>query len=94
MKNITRTDIDEMVNHWLQTPVCGYLGSDYGQDLKSILQRPFGDGSADAQIAKLKSDVEVLQALPSTAVNIYAVPAGVDKLSLVIEVAGSAIEVK
>jgi len=86
--------IQGMVSHWLQTPVNGYLGSDYGQSLKDILQNPLSNGSADAQLQKLRTtDVPVLQILPENSVNIYSVQTQPDRLDLLIEVAGQAIEV-
>ncbi|MEY3760607.1 MAG: hypothetical protein RIR39_2098 [Pseudomonadota bacterium] len=90
---ITGLDIQEMVQHWLQTPVYGYYGSDYGQDVKSLLQKAQNDGKADEFIAKMKADIPVLQALPSGSINIYAVTSGIDKLEIVVEVAGTAFTV-
>ncbi len=90
MASITGVDIQSMVQHWLNTPVNGYLGSDYGSDLKSLLHNPQRFGIADGFIAKLKRDVPVLQSFP---INLYSVPRDVDKLDIVIEVAGIAITV-
>lgn len=93
MSTITGSDIQDMVQHWLHTPVYGYLGSDYGQDLKALLQRAQNDGSADEQLNKLRADVPVLQVLPQGSTNIYAVTVGIDKTNLIIEVAGTAFAV-
>lgn len=93
---ITALDVQKMVRHWLKTPVNGYLGSDYGQDLKSILQTPLSDATAaNSALKKLTDDVEILQAMPSGSVNIYgqAVSNSPDKLKLTIEIAGQPIEV-
>ncbi len=93
MTPITGSDIQQMVDHWLRTPTNGYLGSGYGQDAKSLLQRPQSDGAPDAFLNKLRTDVPVLQALPVGAVNLYRVSTAPDRLDLVIEVAGRAITV-
>ncbi len=93
MTPITGSDIQQMVDHWLNTPTNGYLGSGYGQDTKSLLQRPQSDGAPDAFLNKLRADVPVLQALPVGAVNLYRVSTAPDRLDLVIEVAGRAITV-
>ena len=93
MAQINGNDIHDMVGHWLKTPVCGYLGSDYGQDIKSLLQRPHSDGAAESFLGKLRDDVAALQSIPVNAVNLYAIPAAPDRLDLVIEVAGKAINV-
>lgn len=87
--NVTGLDIQNMVGHWLKTPLNGYFGCDYGQDLKALLQNPQLEGQADAQIAKLKADLPVLTVLPSGSVNIYGTHTGVDNLNLFIEVAGT-----
>lgn len=86
---ITGKEIQAMIRHWLKTPVNGYLGSDYGQDVKSLLQLPMADTAAvDAFLQKLKTDVALLMQLPADAVNLYAVERGIDKKEIVIEVAG------
>ena len=90
---ITGNDIQDMVSHWLHTPVNGYLGSGYGQDTKALLHRPQADGAPEALLEKLRADVPVLQTLPSGAVNLYSVQTPPDRLDLVIEVAGQAIAV-
>jgi hypothetical protein len=93
METITPTDIQDMVNHWLNTPVNGYFGSDYGQDLKALLQQPQLSGLADETLAKLTDDVPILQILPLGSTNIYGVHTQPDRLDLVIEVAGTAIQI-
>ncbi len=55
MATITGNEIQGMVGHWLKTPVNGYLGSDYGQDVKALLQQPQTDGAPDAFLQKLRS---------------------------------------
>jgi hypothetical protein len=86
---ITAEDVQSMVSHWLGTPVNGYLGSDYGQDLKSILHSPFAAGLADEQVGKLRRDVPVLDILPRGAVNLYALPSPPDKVNIVVDVSGT-----
>lgn len=93
MAKITPNDIHDMARHWLNTPAGGYLGSDYGQDVKSLLQRPHMDTAADAFLAKLRRDVALLQVLPAGSVNLYGKASGVDRLDLVIDIAGKALEV-
>jgi hypothetical protein len=93
MARITGQDIQRMVRHWLKTPTNGYLGSDYGQDAKSLLQRPHADGLADAFLQKLRTDVPIVGAMPSEDVNLYAINTPPDKTEIVIEVAGTGIEV-
>ena len=89
MSEITGNDIQAMIRHWLETPVNGYLGSSYGQDTKSLLQRPQSDGAADDYLDKLLGDVSVLQALPEGSANLYGIQSAPDRLDLVLEVAGA-----
>lgn len=86
---ITATDLQEMVTHWLGCPPNGYLGSDYGSDVASLLQAPFSAGGADALIRKLRADIAVMSQLPQSTLNVYAEQQGADKLVLAIEVAGA-----
>lgn len=89
MSTVTGNDIQDMVGHWLKSPTNGYLGSDYGQDLPALLQRPQADGSADDFLEKLREDVPLINALPDGSTNIYGVKRSPDRLDLVIEVAGT-----
>lgn len=93
MATITGKDIQEMVRHWLSSPVSGYLGSDYGQDAKALLQLPQSDGAAEAFLEKMRADIPALQALPAGSLNLYGVQSGPDRLDLYIEVAGQAIQI-
>lgn len=60
-----------MVTHWLGVPVNGYLGSGYGADAMSLLQKPMSSGLGDAFLQKMERDVPVISILPSGAVNVY-----------------------
>lgn len=93
MAKITGNDVQGMVGHWLKTPINGYLGSDYGQDAKSLLQLPHSDGAAEGFLEKLRADVPVIQAFPAGTVNLFGVRTAPDRLDLVIEVAGQTIQV-
>ena len=78
---ITNNDFAEMIYHWLDTPVYGYLGTDYGSDPKSLLQQPNNVGLADNFIAKLKRDIPILNEMD---VQVYLMPLDEDKSALVI----------
>lgn len=83
-----------MVNHWLQTPPEGYLGSPYGADVKSLLQRPMGDQVAlNDFMSKMRVDLPVLSYLPAGSVSAWMEPAGADKVVLHVNVAGTLIKV-
>lgn len=88
MKTITGTEISEMVEHWLHTPAGSYLGSDYGNNAKDLLQRPQLEGAANGFIRKMREDIPILQALPADAVAIYSRAVGVDGAEIVLEVSG------
>lgn len=85
MAQITKQDIQEMVYHWLNTPIYSYLGSDYGSDPKSLLHRPNEIGSADAFIAKMKKDLPILAAYEA---SVFFVPIDEDKSALVVTLNG------
>lgn len=93
MDTIKNDDIQGMVGHWLATPVAGYLGSDYGADLKPLLHRPQATGVADGVIQKMIDDILILNGLPNGSVNIYSIQTGLDRLDLAIEVAGQTITI-
>ena len=94
MAQITAKDIQSMVRHWLETPVNGYLGADYGQDGKSLLQVAFTDTTrADAFLQKMIEDIPILQVLPPGSLNLFSVKTAPDKTEIMIEVAGTALPV-
>lgn len=85
---ISAEDIQGMITHWLATPVNGYLGSDYGCDAKSLLQKALNSGVADAFIAKMKKDIPILSVIPQENIGLYSAPEMPDKLRLFIAIAG------
>lgn len=89
--SITATDVQAMVTHWLGCPTNGYLGSGYGSAVLDVLQTPAAGVAVDQLIAKLKTDVPVLSALPESAINVYAEQVAIDRTRLLVEVAGSLI---
>lgn len=88
MNTITSTEIMKMIDHWLQTPQDGYLGSDYGNNLKEVLQTPHAAGLANAQVKKLIRDVPILSILPRSSINLYTVDVPPDKVYILIDVYG------
>lgn len=90
---ITQADIAEMVKHWLATPVEGYLGSPYGSDVRSLLQRPQNDASAFREfMQKMFKDLPVLSMLPDGAVRAYTSRDGSERMKLIVDVAGTLVE--
>lgn len=85
---INADDIQHMITHWLSTPPNGYLGSDYGSDAKSLLQKALHSGIADAFIEKMKKDLPILSVIPQENIALYSVPEPPDKLHLFIAIAG------
>ncbi len=82
---LTHTDIQDMAYHWLNTPVCGYLGSDYGSDPKALLQQPNEAGLADGFIHKLIVDVPVLEV---GSVDIFSLPVDSDGFAIALTLNG------
>lgn len=90
-QKITASDLQGMVSHWVATPPNGYLGSSYGAPTKDMLQSPMKTGLADAFLAKLRVDVPLAGALPSAALNLYAVDRGPDRRDFYIEASGELV---
>lgn len=88
MNTVTGEDIVLMIDHWLHTPTGSYLGSNYGHDIASLLQRPNSEGAANDFLAKLRTDVPVVTALPESAISLYAIPNGLDRLVIHLDVSG------
>lgn len=90
---ITARDLIGMTEHWLKTPVNGYLGSDYGSEVKALLQTPMAAGLADGVLAKLRQDVPLLQAAPSGSVNLFSQDVDLETKLITLEVAGELVDV-
>lgn len=86
MNTVTGEDIALMIDHWLHTPTGSYLGSNYGHDIASLLQRPNSEGAANGFLAKLRADVPVITSLPEGAFSMYAAPDGLDRLSIYLSI--------
>lgn len=87
MENINYDFIAGQLAHWLACPANGYLGSDYGIDLKQYLHRPMSTFEADQIIAKMKHDIPILGLLPENSVNIWVDDLGDDGKVIYIQVA-------
>lgn len=79
--------ITAQLRHWLSCPPNGYLGSDYGIDLKKYLHKPMSQFDADYIIAKMRADIPVLKMLPINSVNIYVIDDHDDGKKIIIQVA-------
>ena len=94
MENVVNADeVVDMVRHWLYTPPNRYFGSDYGSELKSLLQKPMLSNEAEILIQKIKKDIPILEAIPNS-VNLYMqeLQGRPDAKRLIIEVLGVAID--
>lgn len=60
------------IRHWLNTPANGYLGSDYGIDLKQYLHKPVSRFEADAIIEKMRADIPALALVADGLINIFS----------------------
>ena len=84
--------IERQLSHWLNCPTNGYLGSDYGIDLKQYLYKPMNTFDANSIIAKMRADIPVLSLLPESAVNIFVDDLGNDGKRIYIQVAEKAFQ--
>jgi hypothetical protein len=91
---LTGLEAQGMVRHWLSVPPNGYLGSGYGSDPHQLLQKPNSDSLGDALLAKMRTDIPVIDALQDGAVNLYLqdMPDGNGK-RLLVEVLNSLVTV-
>lgn len=89
---IQTKELHGMVADWLNTPVNGYLGSSYGNDLHKLLQKPISTIPANNAIKKLRVDIPIINFISENAINIYGT-SYLDKYNLFLDIAGNMIEV-
>lgn len=84
-----------MVRHWLNTPLNGYLGDDFGNNLPDYLQSPQAVTDVGEITRKMYSDLPVLQLLPQGAISINTAPDQQipDRINLTVTVFGESITV-
>lgn len=82
-----------MIAHWLKTKPKTYLGSTYGAPLEDWLQKPLSSPIADAFLAKMKTDIPVLAALPVGTISLEATNNGIDRKNLYININGASVSV-
>ncbi len=90
---INGVEVSGMVEHWLKTPPNAYLGSSYGSDPYSLLQRPNTAGLADQFTDKMINDVPVLSVVPSSALNVLYEDVDKETKNLIIQVFDSLVRV-
>ena len=73
---IDRTKIYAMLDHWFNSEINGYIGSEYGPDLNSLLLGPLDSPVANAFIAKMKNDIPILKQLSADELSLYSVNEG------------------
>lgn len=78
-----------MIAHWLGTRPNTYYGSTYGAPTEDLLQKPLSSPIADAFLAKMRTDIPVIAALPAGTINMHSTHDGLDRRNIYIEINGS-----
>lgn len=92
MTNISSNFIWGQIEHWINTFTNGYLGSNYGIDLKQYLQKPLTTFNGDEIIAKMRADIPALMAISNDDLHIYFKKVPPDKILFYIMLSGAAKE--
>lgn len=93
-QTLTPQDIADDVTHWLGCPPNGYMGSDYGSDVKSLLMTPMSSPAADDLLTKMRLDIPLLSVAPPGTVTVSSSDVGFDRKAILIEVMGQVISVE
>lgn len=93
-ESITPQDLSEWVTHWLGCPPGGYLGSEYGADIKSILHTPMASPMADDLISKCRMDIPIIGEAPAGLISVSAYDIDFDKKGILFSIAGQTISVE
>ncbi|MBL8321031.1 MAG: hypothetical protein JNJ93_02070 [Acinetobacter sp.] len=88
---IDRAKIYAMLDHWFNSEINGYIGSEYGPDLNSLLLGPLDSPVANAFIAKMKNDLPILKQLSADELSLYSVNEGFETKVIYLKVGDVAI---
>lgn len=88
---IDRKKIYAMLDHWFNSEINGYFGSEYGPDLNSLLLGPLDSPVANAFIAKMKNDIPILKQLSADELSLYSVNEGFETKVIYLKVGDVAI---
>lgn len=61
-----------MIEHWLESEINGYFGSDYGPDFNSLFLAPLSAPVANNFIEKMKSDIPILKQLSADQLQLWS----------------------
>lgn len=90
---IDQTLVQGMIEHWLACEPNAYHGLSYGSDKQALLMQPLSNPIADQFMAKMKTDIAILQKLPSSVLSLEAENIGFDKKMIYIRLGEIFIEV-
>lgn len=89
---IVAKHIIAMINHWLSTPPNTYFGSSYGADLSTLLLTPMSSDVANAFLAKMRTDIPILQQLDGEQLAIYVNDVGFEQKRVFLNVGQVALD--
>ncbi|WP_151742936.1 MULTISPECIES: hypothetical protein [unclassified Acinetobacter] len=76
-----------MIEHWLQSEINGYLGSDYGPDWNALFMGPLSAPVANTFIEKMKRDIPILKQLSADHLQLWSQDEGFETKIIYLRVA-------
>ncbi|WP_151827117.1 hypothetical protein [Acinetobacter oleivorans] len=83
---ITPKSILDMVDYWLNHPVNGKYGSDFGAPLYDLLMVPLDARVADSFLIKMKKDLPILSELSSDQLALYSQSEGFETVRIYLRI--------
>lgn len=83
---ITAKTILDMVGYWLNHPVNGKYGSDFGAPIYELLMTPLDARVADSFINKMKKDIPILSELNSDQLALYSETEGFETVHIYLNI--------
>lgn len=83
---ITAKSILDMVDYWLNHPVNGKFGSDFGAPLYDLLMAPLDARVADSFLIKMKKDLPLLSELNSDQLALYSETEGFETVHIYLNI--------
>jgi hypothetical protein len=87
------SDIERMIEHWMNAPPNGYIGVTYGRNKRELLHKPMTEDSANTLLDWMREDMPILRQLSDADFSVVEQELGYDKKAFFIQLSSILIPI-